>query len=115
MTNYLLRNLNVVLTSSNQDTNNVELIIEFDTLHFGVKPKTEIPSGDHLKFIYEIDEKLESPSLYHNGFIYEKVLNWNNNPLLTITVVVEYPKDSEAGAVTKSEKDVIKPSGGTGD
>jgi hypothetical protein len=111
MENYLLRNLNVVLASTNNDTSTFELIVEFDTLHYGVKLRTENVSDDHLTLIYEIDDKLQSPSLYHNGFIYSKTADWLNYPLFIITIVVEYPNETEASAVTKSEKDVIKPSG----
>ena len=111
MANYLLKNLNVVLNSHDQDTANVDLIVEFDTLHFGVKFKSESISGDYLKIIYEIDQKLNVPNFYHNGFSYTKNINWVENLLFTVTVVVEYPEDFEASSVTKSEKDVIRPSG----
>ena len=50
-------------------------------------------------------------SIFHNGFIYSKTADWLNYPLFIITIVVEYPNETEASAVTKSEKDVIKPSG----
>lgn len=111
MANYLLRNLNVVLNSNDQDTSNVVLIVEFDTLHYGVRLKSKSISGDYMKITYEIDPDLNAPNLYHNGFAYRETIDWGKNPMLTVTVIAEYPEAFEASSVTKSEKDVIKPSG----
>ena len=112
MSNYLLRNLHVVLKSDNVNTSTVEMIVEFDTLNYGVKFKNKLTTGDHIKLTYEINTDLSFPDkLYHNGFVYpDTQLDWENNKILTITTIVIYPKESEGSAVTKGEEDVIKPS-----
>jgi len=111
MSNYLLRNLNVVLKSDDpKDTSTVEMIVEFDTLYYGAKFNNEETTGGHIKLSYEIDPKKKAQNLFHNGFIYSKQINWIKDKILTITDDYTYQEDTESSAVTKGEEDVIKPS-----
>ena len=111
MSNYLLRNLHVVLKSKDKKTSPVEMIVEFDTLYYGAKLKNDNTTGGHIKLSYEMDPTKKAKNLFHNGFVYTKQLDWNNDKILTITVDFAYQEDTESSAVTKGEEDVIKPAG----
>lgn len=115
MPNYFLRNLNVVLNSSDQDTSTIDLIVEFDTLDYSVKLLSDATIAGQITLTYEIDSKLKPSTLFHNGFVYPKQLDWDTNNFLNIIVIVEFPEVTEASSVVKDEKDVIKPGGGIAD
>jgi hypothetical protein len=115
MPNYFLRNLNVVLNSSDQDTSTIDLIVEFETLDYSVKLLSDATIDGQITLTYEIDSILKPSTLFHNGFVYPKHLEWDTNKFLNIIVIVEFPLVTEASSVVKDEKDVIKPGGGIAD
>lgn len=117
MTNYLLRDLNVVLISSNQNTSPIDLIVEFNTPEYGVKlHSSDETIAGQITLTYEIDPDLKTNTLFHNGFIYSnKQIDWSTNTFLNIIVIVDFSKVAEAGSMIKDENDVIKTSGAEAD
>lgn len=114
MANYLLRDLNIILKSTSPDqATDVEMIVLFNTLNYPVTLRNENHNGSYLELKYEVvNSGFKENFLFDNYFNYNRHIDWINHPILTVTVVVEYPKDHEVSSAAKGEKDVIKPSPG---
>ena len=115
MENYLLRKLSSCIFDP--EGKSQYLLVEFETLHYPAKPAYGLlakVTGD-IKLDYTLNKKVRrSPYPIHNEFSIPSSINWRRTGYVqTTTVVVKDLGYTESDAVSKTERDVIKP-GGTG-